>query len=173
MYIRAVPALTADDVIRLLALAPHPEGGHFAEVFRAASSVQSASHPGARSASTAIYFLLKSGEFSALHRVRSDEVWHHYLGDPVELHTLTESEHQLTRLGSALESGERPFAVVPAEVWQAARVAEVSANPHGFALCGCTVAPGFDFSDFELPPREQMLSRLPRHEAWVRALTRP
>lgn len=173
MYSRAVPALSADDVIRLLKLAPHPEGGHFAEVFRSALPVQSESHPSERAASTAIYFLLKAGEFSALHRVRSDEVWHHYGGDPLDLHALDEAEHRLIRLGGDLAQGERPSAVIPANVWQAARVTEASGSAHGFSLCGCTVAPGFDFADFEMPSREQLLTRLPQHDAWVRALTRP
>jgi predicted cupin superfamily sugar epimerase len=165
-----VPALTADDVIRLLDLKPHPEGGHFSEVFRAAQPVTSAAHDGPRSASTAIYFLLRSGEFSALHRVRSDEVWHHYAGDPLELHAFDQDGHRLCELGRDLARGQRPFAVIPANVWQAARVAGAV---HGFALCGCTVAPGFDFADFELPSRAQMLEHLALYPELVMALTRP
>jgi predicted cupin superfamily sugar epimerase len=168
-----VSALTAQDVIRSLNLTPHPEGGHFAEVFRSPASVTSEAHAGARAASTAIYFLLQYGEFSALHRVRSDEVWHHYAGDALELHTFSEAGHEVRRLGNDLKGGERPFAVVAANVWQAARLAESSDAKHGFALCGCTVAPGFDFSDFELPSRLQMLAHLPAHAEWVQALTRP
>jgi predicted cupin superfamily sugar epimerase len=168
-----VAPLTADDVVRLLELVPHPEGGAFAEVFRSALTVRSEAHAGARTASTAIYFLLKTGDFSALHRVRSDEVWHHYAGDPLELHVLDESEHRTFRLGKELGQGERPFAVVPANKWQAARVARAPVGTHGFALCGCTVAPGFEFADFELPPRAEVLKALPRHETWVRELTRP
>lgn len=165
-------ALRAEDVIRLLKLAPHPEGGHFAEVFRSSLPVASEAHAGARSASTAIYFLLRSGEFSALHRVRSDEVWHHYAGDPLELHAFSDAGHAVHRLGNDLVQGERPFAVIPANAWQAARVVESAGATHGFALCGCTVAPGFDFSDFELPSRERMLTHLPEHAQWVHALTR-
>ena len=168
-----MPPLSADDVIRLLELAPHPEGGAFSEVFRSALTVQSETHAGARSASTAIYFLLKTGDFSALHRVRSDEVWHHYAGDPLELHSLDSAEHRVFRLGRDLARGERPFAVIPANKWQAARVAREPAGVHGFALCGCTVAPGFEFADFELPPRAEVLKALPGHENWVRELTRP
>jgi predicted cupin superfamily sugar epimerase len=168
-----VPALTADDLIRLLQLTPHPEGGHFAEVFRSSLPVASQAHPGARAASTAIYFLLKSGELSALHRVRSDEGWHHYAGDALELHAFSEAGHELHRLGGDLARGERPFAMVPANAWQAARVAESTSTRRGFALVGCTVAPGFDFADFELPSRERMLAYLPEHADWVQALTRP
>lgn len=173
MYIRAVPALTADDVIRLLDLKPHPEGGHFSEVFRAQQAVTSAAHGSPRSASTAIYFLLRAGEFSALHRVRSDEVWHHYAGDPLELHAFDQDGHRLYELGSDLARGQRPFAVIPANAWQAARVCERRSASHGFALCGCTVAPGFDFADFELPARAQMLQHLAPYPELVMALTRP
>lgn len=165
-----MPTLSPDEVIALLGLAPHPEGGHFAEVFRSALGVTSAAHPGPRAASTAIYFLLKAGELSALHRVRSDEVWHHYAGDALELHAITETQHTCHRLGRDLSRGERPMAVIAAGVWQAARVVE---NPrHGYALVGCTVAPGFDFADFELPSREDMFRNLPAHAEWVRKLTR-
>lgn len=166
-------APSAEDVIRRLGLLPHPEGGHYAELFRAPLAVTSAAHPGARAASTAIYFLLRAGELSALHRVRSDEVWHHYAGDALELHALDSGEARVYRLGRDLAAGERPVAAIPAGVWQAARVAEVEAPRHGYALCGCTVAPGFEFADFELPSRDEMLSRLPAHGDWVRALTRP
>jgi uncharacterized protein len=162
--------LSADDVIGLLGLAPHPEGGHFAEVFRSSLTVTSGAHPGTRSASTAIYFLLKAGELSALHRVRSDEVWHHYAGDALELHAFTQADHTCYRLGRDLSAGERPMAVIPAGVWQAARVAEH--GTHGYALVGCTVAPGFDFADFDLPNREHMLRQLPAHAEWVQRLTR-
>ena len=165
-------SLTADDLIRLLELRPHPEGGHFAEVFRSSLSVASQAHAGARAASTAIYFLLKASELSALHRVRSDEGWHHYAGDALELHAFSDAEHHIHRLGADFARGERPFAMVPANAWQAARVAESANAKHGFALVGCTVAPGFDFSDFELPSRERMLAYLPGHADWVQALTR-
>jgi uncharacterized protein len=163
--------LSADEVIALLGLRPHPEGGHFAEVFRSSLAVTSDLHSGSRAASTAIYFLLKGGELSALHRVSSDEVWHHYAGDALELHAFDGQEHTCHKVGTDLSAGERPLAVIPAGVWQAARV-----NPggqHGYALVGCTVAPGFDFADFELPSRADMLQQLPAHAAWVRQLTRP
>jgi len=167
-----VSAPSAEQIIHLLALAPHPEGGHYRELFRAPLTVTSAAHPGVRAASTAIYFLLKAGEFSALHRVRSDEVWHHYAGDAIELHAFDEAGHTLFRLGNDLAGGERPVAVIPAGVWQAARIAEAGGRRHGYALCGCTVAPGFDFIDFELPTREELLTKLAAHGESVRALTR-
>lgn len=163
-----MPRVNADELIRQLGLLPHPEGGHYVESYRASSPVRSDALPAERSASTAIYFLLRSGEFSALHRVRSDEVWHHYLGDAVEIHCLAQSHSEFV-LGRDFPSGERPQYVVPANVWQAARARP---GAFGFALCGCTVAPGFDFADFELPTRDALLAQLPQHESWIRALTR-
>jgi predicted cupin superfamily sugar epimerase len=156
-------------LVSALGLSPHPEGGFYRETFRAALNV--GAHPpgvGQRAASTAIYFLLPSGTFSALHRVRSDEVWHHYDGDPVDLHTIDDAgTHAVATLGRDLAGGQRPQFVVPAGVWQAA-------VPTGtrFALCGCTVAPGFDFADFEMPSREVLVSALPGLRAVIERLTR-
>jgi len=163
-------ALDADDVIRLLDLSPHPEGGFFRETFRAEPLPFALPERGARAASTAIYFLLRRGDFSAFHRVRSDEVWHHYFGAPLELHLLGDDGATRHVLGSRLERGERPQAVAPAGVLQAARLAEPS--EHDFSLVGCTVAPGFDFADFEMPPRAELVVTFPEHSELVEALTR-
>jgi predicted cupin superfamily sugar epimerase len=155
-------------IVERLALLPHPEGGFYRETFRAPLRLDGLPHGGPRAASTAIYFLLPAGTFSAFHRVRSDEVWHRYDGGVLELHTLDDhGAHEVVRLGCDLERGERPQHVVPAGVWQAARPIDGA-----YALCGCTVAPGFDFADFELPPRDAMLARFPQHRALVEALTR-
>jgi predicted cupin superfamily sugar epimerase len=165
-----IARLNPEEVIATLGLSPHPEGGHYVETFRAAALPFELPGRGPRSASTAIYFLLKAGEFSALHVVTSDELWHHYLGDPLELHCFDSSgAHRLTLLGAELAAGQRPQHVVRAGELQAARVA---AGSHGFALCGCTVAPGFDFADFAMPPRAQLLERLTQHRELVTALTR-
>ena len=153
-------------LVATLGLRAHPEGGFFRETFRAPLVV--AAPQGERAASTAIYFLLPAGSFSALHRVRSDEVWHHYDGDPVDIHTLHDAgSHRVTRLGRNLSRGERPQVVVPAGVWQAA-------IPVGgaFALCGCTVAPGFDFADFEMPARGELVEAFPQLRELVEKLTR-
>jgi predicted cupin superfamily sugar epimerase len=159
----------ARTLIETLGLMPHPEGGFYRETFRAMLTVDGLAHGATRPASTAIYYLLPAGTVSALHRVASDEVWHHYDGDPVELHTIDEhtAEHFITRLGRDYAAGERPQHVVSAGVWQAAR-------PVGsrFALLGCTVAPGFDFADFEMPARGALLDRFPMHRALVESLTR-
>jgi uncharacterized protein len=134
--------LAAEEVVHLLGLAPHPEGGFYRETFRAATP------EGGRGASTAIYYLLREGEVSAWHRVvDADEVWHHYAGGTLEL-TLTagRGERSSIRLGADLAAGERPQVVVPAGVWQTARPLG------GWVLAGCTVAPAFEFAGFEMAP---------------------
>jgi predicted cupin superfamily sugar epimerase len=136
--------LTATDIIRLLDLKPHPEGGHFRETFRDSKTVE-----GDRAASTAIYFLLARGERSHWHRVDAAEVWHYYAGGPLALDIAASDTAAVERvvLGPDLAAGERPQAIVPAHAWQAAQ-------PLGdWTLCGCTVAPGFEFAAFEMAPR--------------------
>ena len=142
-------------VVELLGLSPHPEGGFYKENFRVSSS-------------TAIYFLLPAGTFSAFHRIPQDEVWHHYDGDPLELHVIHPDErYERVILGRSVGKGQRPQHVVPGGAWQAAA-------PIGdrFSLCGCTVAPAFDFAQFEMPPRAEMLAILPEHASLVRQFTR-
>ncbi len=135
--------MTAEDVIRLLGLQPHPEGGHFRETFRDASVVA-----GHRHASTAIYYLLARGERSHWHRVDAAEAWHWYAGAPLRLGIAGDgapAEH--VTLGPDLAAGARPQAVVPPHAWQAAE------SLGDWTLVGCTVAPGFEFSTFETAPR--------------------
>jgi uncharacterized protein len=137
-------ALTANEIIRLLDLRPHPEGGHFRETFRDERRVD-----GARAASTAIYFLLARGERSHWHRVDAVEMWHWHAGAPLELEIAIEGARVERRmLGSDLAAGQRPQAIVPAQAWQAAR------SLGDWTLVGCTVAPGFEFAAFELAPRD-------------------
>ena len=126
------PDVTADEIIATLGLKPHPEGGHFAESFRAPDAP--------RGASTAIYFLLKAGERSHWHKVDADEIWHHYAGAPLEL-SLSADGRSVTRLrlGTDLVIGERPQGVVPRGVWQAA------SSLGNWTLIGATVAPAFRF----------------------------
>ena len=134
-------AMTAAELIELLKLAPHPEGGFFAETFRSVSPVTTDAHvEGTRSASTAIYFLLHTHDFSTFHSVRSDEVWHHYMGDPLELTLLhADGRGEQVLLGTDFRSHQRPQYVVEANVLQAAKPLP---GAFGFTLCGCTVAPG-------------------------------
>ena len=133
--------LTAADIIRLLKLEPHPEGGHYRQTFRDEAG------EGERGHSTAIYYLLAAGEVSEWHRVDAAEVWHHYAGAPLAL-TLSPNGHdaEAHRLGTNLLGGERPQVVVPAGWWQAAE------SLGRWTLVGCTVAPGFSFEGFEMAP---------------------
>jgi len=160
-------------IIERFKLVPHPEGGHFREVYRSPIAID---HPaidaGAnprRSGSTHIYFLLAGNDFSAFHRVRwSDEIWHLYAGGPLELHTLDDTQrYEKHVLTNDLERGE-PARVVPAGCWQAARPATTGT----WAFCGCTVAPGFDFADFEMPPAKELVATHPTHERIIRELTK-
>lgn len=157
--------VSAASLIAALGLKPHPEGGHYLETFRSETAVPTPN--GSRPSSTAIYYLLADPDFSVLHRVHSDEVWHFYSGDPLELHLLTESgAYHIELLGPRVDLGQQPQVVVPAGVWQAA-------VPAGrFTFCGCTVAPGFDFADFELPSRAELLRKFPQHPDLVERLTR-
>lgn len=162
---------SAQEIIDRLGLVPHPEGGYYAETFRAEALPWELPGRGIRSAATAIYFLLRTGDFSALHVVSSDEIWHHYGGDALELHCFDATdEHRCVLLGGELALGQRPQHVVRRGELQAARPLS---GEHGYALCGCTVAPGFDFADFRMPPRTELLTRLPAHRQLVTELTRP
>lgn len=129
--------MTADQMIRLLELSPHPEGGHYRETFRDPRLMDG------RAASTAIYFLLAAGERSHWHRVDAVEIWHFHAGAPL---ALSIEGQERVRLGPDLGKGERPQGVVPAGKWQAAE------SLGDWTLVGCTVAPGFDFAGFELAP---------------------
>ncbi len=139
----AKPKLTASDVIRLLDLKPHPEGGHFRETIRDLHA-----ETGSRAHSTGIYFLLAAGERSHWHKVDAMEVWHYYAGAALTLEVSVDTNGPIERikLGPDLAAGERPQAAVPAHAWQAAE------SQGDWTLVGCTVAPGFDFAGFELAP---------------------
>jgi len=146
----------ARELIERLGLRPHPEGGWFAETWRASERV--AARVGERSAGTAILYLITPESFSTLHRVASDEVFHFHLGDPVEMLQFDEAGRvERLVLGTDLAAGMRPQAVVPAGTWQASRPLAGGA----FALLGATVAPGFDFADFELGQRAALTARFP------------
>ncbi|CAN5777106.1 cupin domain-containing protein [soil metagenome] len=145
------------ETIRRLGLVPHPEGGHYRETYR---SVLMIDLPDGRRrpASTAIHYLLTAGSRSAWHRVSSDEIWHHYDGGPLRLHLLGAGTMRLER--------SNPQAVVPAGTWQAA-------EPEGEGvLCGCTVAPGFDFADFHMGSEEVLVRDFPEHGELVRRFLR-
>ena len=141
----STPAPSAADVIRVLDLKPHPEGGHFRETFRDPQTVA-----GGRSVSTAIYYLLARGERSHWHRVDAAEIWHWYAGAPLVLEIAANERASVERftLGADLVNGERPQSIVPAHAWQGAQ------SLGDWSLLGCTVAPGFEFSGFEMAPKD-------------------
>lgn len=161
--------------IHRLQLQEHPEGGYYAEVYRSEESISKDGLPdrfeGPRSMGTSIYFLLHGDTFSAFHRIKSDEGWHFYTGNhPVHLYVIapdgTLTEHIL---GSDFEARQKFQAVVPAGHWFAARAGYAQED---YALVGCTVSPGFDFQDFEMAEREELLKQFPQHEVLIKRFTR-
>ena len=159
--------------IERLRLAPHPEGGYFRETYRAAHAIPAGSLPtrygGPRVASTAIYFLLRAGEVSALHRIKSDELWHFYAGGPLLVSALgPDGERRDVTLGPDPDAGHTLQAVVPAGHWFGAAPCPGT----DYALVGCTVAPGFEFADLELADRGGLVARYPQHAALIERLTR-
>ena len=166
--------MSADELKRLLKLKPLPgEGGWFVETYRASETIAAGSlgtgPSGPRSLSTAIYYLLTPEDFSALHRVGSDEIFHFYLGDPVEMLQLLPGGGGATvRIGTDLAAGSRPQVLVPKGVWQGARLVPGGA----FALLGTTVSPGFDRADYETGDRQALLASHPAFRDAILALTR-
>jgi predicted cupin superfamily sugar epimerase len=165
--------LTAQEVIDRLRLVPLTiEGGYFRETYRSPlrhmEHALPAEYGGERNASTAIYYLLTPESFSALHRVKSDEVFHFYAGDAVEMLQLRpDGESAVVTIGNDLVAGQLPQVVVPAGVWQGCRLV-----PGGrWALLGCTVAPGFDYADFEAGSRDDLLRDYPEQAELIAALT--
>ncbi len=157
--------------INHLGLSPHPEGGYYRATYKSdltiVRSALPSSYQGDRSASTAIYFLLDKGNFSAFHRIASDEVWHFYAGSSLVVYVIDpEGNYSELHLGS--EEDEAFQAVVKAGCWFASRVRDAA----GFALVGCTVAPGFDFADFELGVRSELIRTFPAHQKLIEELTR-
>lgn len=166
--------ITAEEIISLLHLKPHPEeGGYYAETYRSAESISKEALPvrykGARSYATAIYYLLTPATFSALHRLQTDEIFHFYLGDPVEMLQLwPDGSGRIIFLGTALSGGMQPQVVVPRDVWQGARLVSCGS----FALLGTTVSPGFDFSDYETGEKESLIRSYPCFRDQILALVR-
>jgi uncharacterized protein len=156
--------------IEKLRLEAHPEGGFFRETYRSAGLI-----PGEvlapdivtpRNHSTAIYFLLRSTDRSLFHRIKSDELWHFYVGSSLTLYILTAGGLQTTKLGDAQNDGAFQV-VIPANSWFGALVH----TPDSFVLAGCTVAPGFDFSDFEIADRSRLLAEFPQYTNLIEQLT--
>jgi predicted cupin superfamily sugar epimerase len=159
--------MTADDVIHMLKLQPHPvEGGYFRETYRSAETIPA--HGGTRNVSTAIYYLLKPGHVSELHTLVSDEVFHFYWGAPVRMLKLwPDGTGRVVVLGNDLAAGQVPQLLVPAGVRQGSRLV----GETGFALLGCTVAPGFDYADYTGGGREALTAKWPAFADEIALLT--
>jgi predicted cupin superfamily sugar epimerase len=160
--------MTADEIKRMLKLEPHPvEGGFFRRTYTSAGSVELPR--GVRAQGTAIYYLLEAGTFSEMHMLASDEIFHFYLGDPVEMLQLhPDGRSALFTLGPDLRAGQQVQLVVPAGVWQGTRLV----GGGKVALLGCTVTPGFDFADYRGGSYAELAERWPEEAERIRALTR-
>jgi uncharacterized protein len=159
--------------IENLKLAPHPEGGYFKEVYRSGEIISKESLPqryeGSRSVSTSIYFLLDGDNISAFHKLKSDEIWHHYDGDAVRIFILSETgELNEKILGKDILNNQSLQVTITRNNWFAAELL----NKKSFALFGCTVAPGFAFEDFQLAGKEEMLNRFPEHKTIINKMAR-
>lgn len=159
--------------IEKLGLSPHPEGGYFIQTYRSDESVRDGQLPrrfeGDRVFCTAIYYLLEGKQFSAFHRIKSDEIWHFYAGSSLTLYVI-DRKGRLSRrkLGNAWENGEAFQVVVEAGAWFGASVDD----PDSYALVRCTVAPGFEYEDFELAERRRLIKEYPQHQQIIERLTK-
>jgi predicted cupin superfamily sugar epimerase len=162
--------MTADEVKRILGLQPHPrEGGWYVRTWEAEEYVALARYGAPRRTSTAIYYLLEPGTFSEMHRLESDEIFHHYLGGPVEMLQLFEDgTAAVTVLGKDIAEGQKLQHVVPRGVWQGSRMLREGE----WALLGCTVSPGFEFEDYTDASYEELVQRWPGEAERIRMLTR-
>jgi predicted cupin superfamily sugar epimerase len=159
--------MTPDEIKCMLKLQPHPEGGFYRQTYISDERIGLAR--GARALATAIYYLLEPGTFSEMHLLTSDEMFHFYLGDPVEMLQLyPDGTSALTLLGQDLQAGQHVQVLVPAGVWQGTRLREGGK----VALLGCTVAPGFDFDDYRSGNCTELAEKWPQQTEHIRALTR-
>jgi len=168
------PITSARQWIDTLGLRPHPEGGYFRETYRASEVLSPSGLParfgGERAMCTAIYYLLEASDLSALHRIRQDEVLHFYDGATCIIHVIDPAgTYSKSRLGRNLAHGELPQIMVPGGHLFAMKVAEGGA----YTLLGATVAPGFDFADFDMPSRAELIRQFPQHRGLIESLTRP
>jgi uncharacterized protein len=165
--------ITTSQLIKQFNLQPHPEGGWYKETYKSTEAIASNALPqrfsGQRVFSTAIYFLLQQGNFSAFHKIKSDECWHFYAGGPLHIYIIMHTgELTVITLGNSIENGQLFQFVVPANCWFASRPAPQSS----YCFTGCTVAPGFDFADFELAKARALTALYPQHAALINELCR-
>lgn len=161
--------MTAKELAMHLEMLPHPEGGYYKETYRSSEEIEVIGFDGKRSISTAIYFLIEKNNFSAFHKIKSDETWHFYEGDALEVIEIDAAGTLIkTAVGRQLGKGEVYQYTVKAGHWFGSRVKDGG----NFSLVGCTVAPGFDFKDFELANKEELIKAYPQHQAIIETLTR-
>jgi uncharacterized protein len=165
--------LTTESLIAQYKLKTHPEGGHYLQTYKSDEIIPKASlsnrFKGDRSFSTAIYFLLEGKQFSAFHRIQSDELWHFYTGVGLQVYVIhPDGRGEILKLGDDLANGYSFQQVVPAGCWFASK----PITENGFSFVGCTVAPGFDFVDFELAEKKVLLKEYPQHAGWIDELCR-
>jgi predicted cupin superfamily sugar epimerase len=154
---------TAQELVQTLGLLPHPEGGFYKETYRSKLTLEGKD----RQLMTSIYFLLTSANVSKFHRIKSDELWYFHAGSPLIVHTLGEHGHQQHHLGLDLSKGQQPFLWIPKDTIFGSTVLEND----DFSLVSCAVAPGFDFRDFELFERSELLRAYPEHKELVERLS--
>ncbi len=159
--------------ISKLNLKPHPEGGFYNEVYRSDEVLLSTSlderYAGSRSISTSIYFLLEGNQFSAFHKIKSDELWHFYDGSAIKLYLISEDgKLEIKKVGINISDNEFPQITIPKNVWFAAE----PIDKESYTLVGCTVAPGFDFNDFELGEKKNLIKSFPQHKDLIIRFTR-
>ena len=162
-----------EEIIKTLNLMPHPEGGYYKETYRSQGEITGNQLPsiykGKRNLSTSIYFLLTADNFSAFHKIHQDEIWYFHLGSPIELHTITESgTHKEYVIGTDIINGQLPQLIVHGNQWFAAKISKGG----GFALVSCSVTPGFDFADFKMATRGELLLAFPQHKNLITDFTR-
>ena len=165
--------MTVETLVKKLDLLPHPEGGYYKETYRSEGTIDKAclspDFSGGRNLATGIYFLIEKGNFSALHKIKSDETWHFYYGDALEVVEINEQGIlTITKIGNNLQNGEIFQYTVKANTWFGSRVS----GKGDFSLVGCTVYPGFDFNDFELAKQLDLIHLYPRHHTIIKELTR-
>jgi hypothetical protein len=165
--------MTAKDLINRFQMLPHPEGGWYKENYRSAEKISANDLPerfsGSRSISTAIYFLMEQGNFSAFHKIKSDECWHFYGGQTLMIYIINSfGVLEIIKLGNNINNEECFQFVVPANCWFASR----PANESQYSFVGCTVAPGFDFNDFELAKATELIELYPNHTDIIKSLCR-
>lgn len=158
--------------IEKLELIPHPEGGYFKEVYRAEEKFnfdpENSQYNSVRNFSTSIYYLLEGNQFSAFHKLASDEIWHFYYGCPVQLHLIDESgNYKNVLVGNNIEEGNFLQYTVKHGIWFAAKPIDESS----YSLVGCTVSPGFDFNDFVMGERTKLVAQFPKHKQLIEEFT--